>query len=163
MEILWEVEGFQFGFKRGQGWAVSKVLWNFLHKLCSVDTVFVTLPTRNQWNIKMAVVAAHLNAASFWVWQCSDSCSPEVRCWGIVDPSVKYFSISGCWLPFCLFVFWVKKNYNLKHLQNVFLVDFMYLVICLSARRELLYTTQVLVVVIVWCLWGVSIRSLCAH
>ena len=26
MEILWEEEGFQFGFKRWQGWAVSKVL-----------------------------------------------------------------------------------------------------------------------------------------
>ena len=27
MEILWEEEGFQFGFKRWQRWAVSKVLW----------------------------------------------------------------------------------------------------------------------------------------
>ena len=27
MEILWEEEGFQFGFKRWQGWAVSRVLW----------------------------------------------------------------------------------------------------------------------------------------
>ena len=26
-KILWEEEGFQFGFKRGQGWAVSKALW----------------------------------------------------------------------------------------------------------------------------------------
>ena len=26
MEILWEEKGFQFGFKRWQGWAVSKVL-----------------------------------------------------------------------------------------------------------------------------------------
>ena len=26
-EVLWEEESFQFGFKRWQGWAVSKVLW----------------------------------------------------------------------------------------------------------------------------------------
>ena len=30
MEILWEEEGFQFGFKRWQGWAVSKVLWEWI-------------------------------------------------------------------------------------------------------------------------------------
>ena len=30
MEILWEKEGFQFGFKRWQGWAVSKVLWEWI-------------------------------------------------------------------------------------------------------------------------------------
>ena len=29
-EILWEEEGFQFGFKRWQGWAVSKVLWEWI-------------------------------------------------------------------------------------------------------------------------------------
>ena len=29
MEILWE-EGFQFGFERWQGWAVSKVLWEWI-------------------------------------------------------------------------------------------------------------------------------------
>ena len=29
MEILWEEEGFQFGFK-WQGWAVSKVLWKWI-------------------------------------------------------------------------------------------------------------------------------------
>ena len=28
MEILWEEEGFQFGFKRWQGWALSKVSWS---------------------------------------------------------------------------------------------------------------------------------------
>ena len=51
MEILWEEEGFQFGFKRWQGWAVSKVLWeripnvgskirdvqDVLHCCCNVD------------------------------------------------------------------------------------------------------------------------------
>ena len=30
MEILWEEEGFQFGFKRWQGWAVSQVLWEWI-------------------------------------------------------------------------------------------------------------------------------------
>ena len=30
MEILWEEEGFQFGFKRWQGWTVSKVLWEWI-------------------------------------------------------------------------------------------------------------------------------------
>ena len=30
MEILWEEESFQFGFKRWQGWAVSKVLWEWI-------------------------------------------------------------------------------------------------------------------------------------
>ena len=29
-KILWEEEGFQFGFKRWQGWAVSKVLWEWI-------------------------------------------------------------------------------------------------------------------------------------
>ena len=28
MKILWEEEGFQFGFKRWKGWAVSEVLWD---------------------------------------------------------------------------------------------------------------------------------------
>ena len=30
VEILWEEEGFQFGFKRWKGWAVSKVLWEWI-------------------------------------------------------------------------------------------------------------------------------------
>ena len=30
VEILWEEEGFQFGFKRWQGRAVSKVLWEWI-------------------------------------------------------------------------------------------------------------------------------------
>ena len=30
MEILWEEEGFHFGFKRRQGWAVSKTLWEWI-------------------------------------------------------------------------------------------------------------------------------------
>ena len=30
MKILWEEEGFQFGFKRWKGWAVSKVLQNWI-------------------------------------------------------------------------------------------------------------------------------------
>ena len=30
MEMLWEEEGFQFGFKRWKGWAVSKVLWQWI-------------------------------------------------------------------------------------------------------------------------------------
>ena len=30
MEMLWEEEGFQFGFKRWQSWAVSKVLWEWI-------------------------------------------------------------------------------------------------------------------------------------
>ena len=34
-EILWEEEGFQFGFKRWQGWAVSKVLWEWIPNLGS--------------------------------------------------------------------------------------------------------------------------------
>ena len=29
-EILWKEEGFQFGFKRWQGWTVSKVLWKWI-------------------------------------------------------------------------------------------------------------------------------------
>ena len=36
-EILWEEEGFQFGFKRWQGWAVSKVLWEVNSK-CGVQS-----------------------------------------------------------------------------------------------------------------------------
>ena len=39
MEILWEEEGFQFGFKRWQGWAVSKVLWDYSKTLLSFFTV----------------------------------------------------------------------------------------------------------------------------
>ena len=35
MEILWEQEGFQFGFKRWPGWAVSKVLWEWIPKVGS--------------------------------------------------------------------------------------------------------------------------------
>ena len=30
MKILWEEEGFQFGFERSKGWAVSKVLWEWI-------------------------------------------------------------------------------------------------------------------------------------
>ena len=30
MEILWEEEGVQFGFKRRHGWTVSKVLWEWI-------------------------------------------------------------------------------------------------------------------------------------
>ena len=30
VKILWEEEGFQFGFKGWQGWAVSKVLWEWI-------------------------------------------------------------------------------------------------------------------------------------
>ena len=29
-KILWEEEGFQFGFKRWQGWTVSQVLWEWI-------------------------------------------------------------------------------------------------------------------------------------
>ena len=29
-KITWEEDGFQFGFKRWQGWAVSKVLWKWI-------------------------------------------------------------------------------------------------------------------------------------
>ena len=35
MEILWEVEGFQFAFKRWQGCAVSKVLWEWIPSVVS--------------------------------------------------------------------------------------------------------------------------------
>ena len=35
MDILWEEEGFQFGFKRWQGWAVSKVLWEWIPNVVS--------------------------------------------------------------------------------------------------------------------------------
>ena len=35
MEILREEEGFQFGFKRWQGWAVSKVLWEWISNVGS--------------------------------------------------------------------------------------------------------------------------------
>ena len=37
MKILWEEEGFQFGFKRWKGWAVSKVLWWWIPK-CGVQS-----------------------------------------------------------------------------------------------------------------------------
>ena len=30
VEILWEEEGFQFGFKRWRGWVMSKVLWEWI-------------------------------------------------------------------------------------------------------------------------------------
>ena len=30
VEILWEEEGFQFGFNRWQSWVVSKVLWEWI-------------------------------------------------------------------------------------------------------------------------------------
>ena len=29
-KIPWEEESFQFGFKRWQGWAVSKILWEWI-------------------------------------------------------------------------------------------------------------------------------------
>ena len=35
MEILWEDEGFQFGFKRWQGCAVSMVLWEWIRNVGS--------------------------------------------------------------------------------------------------------------------------------
>ena len=35
VEILWEEEGFQFGFKRWQCWAVSKVLWEWISNVGS--------------------------------------------------------------------------------------------------------------------------------
>ena len=35
-EILWEEEGFQFGFERWQGWAMSKVLWDWVNSKCGV-------------------------------------------------------------------------------------------------------------------------------
>ena len=30
MEMLWEEVGFQFGLKRWQGWAMSKILWEWI-------------------------------------------------------------------------------------------------------------------------------------
>ena len=38
MKILWEEEGFQFGFKRWQGWAMSKVLWEWIPNDCGVQS-----------------------------------------------------------------------------------------------------------------------------
>ena len=35
MEILGEEEGFQFGFKRWQGWAMSKILWEWISNVGS--------------------------------------------------------------------------------------------------------------------------------
>ena len=62
MEILWEEESFQFGFKRWQGWAVSKVLWEWilyrtvtnalsclLTWLGSESTTPLSFPTEYQW------------------------------------------------------------------------------------------------------------------
>ena len=51
MEILWEEEGFHFGLKRWQGWAVSKVLWEWIPNVGSkaregtkaISLVFVLL------------------------------------------------------------------------------------------------------------------------
>ena len=55
MEILWEEEGFQSGFKRWQGWAVSKVLWECIPNVGSkaregakaMSLVFVLLDFQN--------------------------------------------------------------------------------------------------------------------
>ena len=39
VEILWEEEGFQCGFKRWQGWTVSQVLWVWIpNKWCGVQS-----------------------------------------------------------------------------------------------------------------------------
>ena len=38
IEILWEEEGFQFGFKRWQGWAVSKDMWEWIPNVGSKAT-----------------------------------------------------------------------------------------------------------------------------
>ena len=35
MEILWEEEGLQFGFKIWQGWALTKVLWKWIPNVWS--------------------------------------------------------------------------------------------------------------------------------
>ena len=43
MEILWEEEGFQFGFKRWQGWAMSKVLWEWIPNVGSICLCVVLL------------------------------------------------------------------------------------------------------------------------
>ena len=58
MEILWEEEGFQFGLKRWQGWAVSKVLWEWIPKVGSkaregakaMSLAFVLLDLRINYN-----------------------------------------------------------------------------------------------------------------
>ena len=34
-EVLWEEEGFLFGFKSWQAWAVSKVLWEWIPNVVS--------------------------------------------------------------------------------------------------------------------------------
>ena len=56
VEILWEEEGFMFGFKRWQGWAVSKVLWEWL--IC---------PNCSPWPLCMLYVGPSV---------CSSECSP---------------------------------------------------------------------------------------
>ena len=43
MKILWEEEGFQFGFKRWQCWAVSKVLWEWIPNVGSICLCVVLL------------------------------------------------------------------------------------------------------------------------
>ena len=66
MEILWEEEGFQFGFKRWQGWAVSKVLWEWISNVgsearegakpwvlrlyCWISSMWVSEEERNVWD-----------------------------------------------------------------------------------------------------------------
>ena len=59
MEILWEEEGFQFGFKRWQGWAVSKVLWEWIP---NVGSKWMTLG----WHLGYEVKSGRLYTYHIW-------------------------------------------------------------------------------------------------
>ena len=51
MKTLWEEEGFQFGFKRWQGWAVSMVLWEWIPNVGSKarEAGNPTIQTQDSW------------------------------------------------------------------------------------------------------------------
>ena len=82
MEILWEEEGFQFGFKRWQVWAVSKVLWtpsycDYKNSNCKFDLgdsnpVFthdsLLCPLSIAWKISLMSFQRYAISISVWYW-----------------------------------------------------------------------------------------------
>ena len=95
MEILWEEEGFQFGFKRWQGWAVSKVLWEWIPNASkaregakAMSLAFVLL------DFQHAGVRADPDTAVH-VIQTYQSCTPHVLIWTL--PCIVYRTTSPEW------------------------------------------------------------------
>ena len=77
-KILWEKEGFQFGFKRCQGWAASKVLWEwipnskFLHWRCCKFKQRLHASLSHSFYLSPGFVAQTVHVvetmATPWIW-----------------------------------------------------------------------------------------------